>query len=247
MHEDRDPVVGMSPEEYARLFRGPGPAPGRIAGVCGRVVRGRRPEDFERLAFTAGRRLAWVLGPDGLRRLLGRPGAEIVLGIGKTPTWLGEKLTEGMTWKLVVLPQQGCRLADWDGLFAMVEEHYPEVAPRLLRWREQLRDPALARSLHEERTCSAVRDDPSHEWHLTVERYLSAEDTPENARLFLWHSLGVNDQFTGTGWTRPPGGPWRRGVSDAEPAAGGGARGAADRHRGFGGRALTMQTIYSPD
>jgi hypothetical protein len=31
---------------------------------------------------------------------------------------------------------------------------------------------------------------------------LTCEDTPENARLFLWHSLGVNDQFQGTGYTQ---------------------------------------------
>ncbi len=48
-----------------------------------------------------------------------------------------------MRFKLIVMPQAECRLADWDGVFDMVEARYPEIAPKIHRWRER-----AARSLH---------------------------------------------------------------------------------------------------
>lgn len=35
-----------------------------------------------------------------------------------------------------------------------------------------------------------------------VARYLEAPDTARSARLFLWHSLGLNQLFVGDGYTR---------------------------------------------
>jgi hypothetical protein len=37
---------------------------------------------------------------------------------------------------------------------------------------------------------------------MSLERYLTADDTAEHARVFLWHSLGMNEDFNGTGRKR---------------------------------------------
>jgi hypothetical protein len=146
------------------------------------------------------------MGPNGMRDLLGKRGSEIVLGIGKSRAWLQEKLAEGMRWKLVVIPQGACRLADWAGLFAMVTEYYPEVASKLLRWADVLRDPSLLECIENRMVGREVKDDVRHPLHMSAERYRDADDTPANGRLFLWHSLGVNNQFTGDGFTAGPDG-----------------------------------------
>lgn len=57
-------------------------------------------------------------------------------------------------------------------------------------------DPALVRG--------AVKDDAEHPQHMSVRRYLACEDTVANARLFLWHSLRLNQHFVGDGWTIDP-------------------------------------------
>src|SRR4051812_28041275 len=72
----------VTPAVYAEMIRG------TWSGICGRVVRGRNDKDFENLSFAEGRRLAWVVGPQGMRRLVGKSGTEIVLGIGKDEDWL---------------------------------------------------------------------------------------------------------------------------------------------------------------
>ena len=168
------------------------------------MVRGKNEAEFTLLSFTRGRRLAWVTGPGGMRRMIGRNPESIVLGIGKERSWLREKIAEGNRWRLLVLPQATCVRADWDGLFSAIEVHYPEVVSKPLRWREPVRDPAVVARIDPALVAKAVKDDKAHSQHLTVERYLSCADTVTNARLFLWHSLGANEHFVGDGWATDP-------------------------------------------
>ena len=198
------PDTVIDPAIYVAMFEGRHTVPAALAGVCGRVVRGRSEADFAMLAFANGRRLAWVTGPGGLHSMLGRSGAQIVLGIGKDRAWLREKLAEGMRWRLVVLPQATCTRADWAGVFAMIDAHYPEIASKLSRWRAVVRDPALALSIDPALVAGAVKDDVDHPEHVGVTRYATCADTAINARLFLWHALGLNQHFVGDGWAADP-------------------------------------------
>lgn len=197
-------IVTVDPTVYVDMFYGRRPKPPMLSGVCGRVIRGAYEHQFDRLVFTEGRRLAWVMGPTGMNEMIGKSGADIVLGIGKSRTWLQEKLSEGIRWKLVVIPQEECLRADWDGLFAMLTTYYPDVMTKLLPWVDDLKDPALLTSIDSSLVTSAVKDNIAHPMHMSVEHYLANDDTPQNARLFLWHSLGANEQFIGTGYTRGP-------------------------------------------
>jgi len=194
----------IDPATYAAMFEGHQDVPVAISGVCGRVVRGRHEDDFAMLAFASGRRLAWVTGADGLHAMLGRPPADIVLGIGKDRAWLHEKLAEGMRWKLIVMPQAACTRADWRGVFAMIETQYPELAAKLRAWREAVQDRALASRIEPALVTAEVKDNPGHPAHMSIERYRDCEDTKVNARLFLWHSLGLNQHFKGDGWAVDP-------------------------------------------
>ena len=196
--------VEINPATYIAMFEERMPAPKVISGVCGRVVRGTSEADFAMLAFANGRRLAWVMGPDGLRDMIGRSVESVILGVGKDRTWLSEKVAEAMRWRLVVLPQAKCVRADWLGVFAMIEAHYPEVAGKFLQWSAAVQDPTLAANIDPTLVTGAVKDDTTHPCHMNVERYLTCKNTAANARLFLWHSLGLNQHFVGDGWATDP-------------------------------------------
>jgi hypothetical protein len=200
---DQGSEIHLDTDAYAEMFKARSQPSNPISGICGRVMRGRRgSSQFDRLSFAKGRRLAWITGPVGMQTFLNLSDTEIVLGIGKDRTWLDEKLREGMEWKLAVIPQAACELATWDGLFNMIQTYYPiDVAAKLLRWKDDLADTALVTTIEAHLTTGNVKDDPLHKDHMSEEAYLACEDTAVNARLFLWHSLGVNDQFTGTGYT----------------------------------------------
>ena len=49
-----------------------------------------------------------------------------------------------------------------------------------------------------------MKDDAEHPDHMSVSRYRACADTVMNARLFLWHSLGLNQRFIGDGWAKNP-------------------------------------------
>jgi hypothetical protein len=195
-----------NPQNYLEIFQS-GERPSLFSpNVCGRVIRGRNEGDFEKLSFIEGRRVAFILGPEGMSGLVGQSGRDIVLGVGKTPEWLSEQLQNGIKWKLVVLPKTSCVLADWNGVQEIIEKVYPEVSEKIKPWYQALKDQSLTDAIDPDLVKSIVKDYPSHPEHRTVESYLAGEDSALNARLFLWHSLGINDQYTGTGYTKPPNG-----------------------------------------
>lgn len=195
----------ITPAQYEHLFRAGVAPPLPFTGVCGRVARSKTPEGFERLAFS-NRRLVWVLGPEAMRALIGKSGADIVLRIGKDRTWLKEQVGRGMQWKLFVLPQVEAFEATWDNVLALVAEHYPEVAAKVLACDPAVRDPLLPGKIDPRTTTSEVKEDETNTLHMNVLRFRDSEATPENARLFLWHTLGINERFTGSGRTQHPDG-----------------------------------------
>jgi hypothetical protein len=158
--------------------------------------------------------LAWCIGPDGLRSVLGKSHFQALLGFGIMRNRIVCNLNEGMKWFLVVFPDTGCRLADWAGLFAMVRLHYgEEVASRLERHGEPMRTMGaklLSQKEAEHLDDPAIREHPEHPEHMSPERYLSPEhhpflgskETDKAAWVFLRHSVGMNRQYTGTGRCR---------------------------------------------
>jgi len=172
-----------------------------MLSFCGRIVRGKRDEDFSMLSFLPGRRLAWVTGANGLHAMIAMSDTGRILAIGKSPRWLNEKLTASYRFRLIVLPTTAGRPADWNGLFASIQEHYPEIGQRIGRWERTLREEGLSCGIEPELRTAGVKDHPDHPQHMSLERYQHGDDRLQNARLFLLHSLGANDLYGGTGKT----------------------------------------------
>ena len=195
----------MTPHEYRDLFVGRRASPPAFGGVCGRVIRVAAGETPEYLSYPATKRLAWVVGPDALAAVVGKTGLQILLEFGTKPERIRDNLGKGMRWVLAVFPEVRCERATWDGLFGMVETHFAAgVGGRLRRWSDALAaGPTLLDAGQKARYGNpAVKEDPAHPDHMTPERYLAVADTPESGWLFLWHSVGVNDLYTGTGFSR---------------------------------------------
>lgn len=187
-----------------------------VDGLCGRVLRGVRARDFERLSAEdpSWKRVVFVIGPDGLGGLL-RTSSDWDAGLllGFDPEWMRSKVAEGVRFKLCVFPQRTDAahplgvLATWDGVFSTVESLYPEVAQYVRVHEAEVR----RRSVDELDIDGEMRrvarmsyaERRAHEGFITPQRLLSGPLPPSLARVraFLYHTLGLNVNFSGDGFS----------------------------------------------
>jgi hypothetical protein len=213
-------VVRLTPEEFAQRWAQRLPlAEGQsLEGLCGRFIRGTKPEHFEMLSDEPGKRLSWVCSSQQLGALLGKTPCEAMDSIGKGPAWLAARQADGTKHMLVLFPADNGTVATWRNLWALIRETYgPEVDAALQPFRAEIEqlvtwppppddesengyaafDPAgELRRLS--RLPVAVKFDEAG--YMTADRLLAAEPrTLYHARGFLDHSVGCNPRFTGTG------------------------------------------------
>ena len=98
--------------DYAAAFSNPSATPilQPFSGIVGRVVRCGMGETPEWLSQPSGRRLAWCMGPDGLRDMLGKSHFQALVGLGIKRERILDNLKKAMRWFLAVFPETGCRL-----------------------------------------------------------------------------------------------------------------------------------------
>jgi hypothetical protein len=178
-------------------------------GLCYRLIRGKAPEEFEFLAFPPDvKRLAWVSAAENLDRLVSVSHGEIrelVANLmGKPLQWVDQKLRDGYSWKVVVMPQQVCLRADWDGVFRAVQNAFPEIAGKILRFENSLRTKSFATIEQEIRptnTFRAIKDSgKAHEQYIDLPRLLELNEPKLwQVRGFLFNIVGLNGLFRGDG------------------------------------------------
>lgn len=196
-----------SPEAYLGALR-----EGRedwVSGLVGRVLRGRCEADFERLSLDPLRRLVFLLGPDGLARLLACRGRDRLRALGYPDDWIDELVAGGTRFRLVVFPREGRAVAaTWEGLLEEAAGAYPEVAAKLKGAQESLARtayPVLEQAAGRDLAAvySRGRGSPGYFDLAALEE---APGEPWQVRAFLFHELHVNELFAGDGYTRDPGG-----------------------------------------
>ena len=69
----------MNLDDYKNLFLQGKTTSLPITGICGRILRGKSPKDFETLTDDPDRKLIMLMGGDGLERILGKSGYEALL------------------------------------------------------------------------------------------------------------------------------------------------------------------------
>ncbi|MCB9636899.1 MAG: hypothetical protein H6721_32730 [Sandaracinus sp.] len=192
----------------AKVFRGerePPPDASALEGLVGRVLRVGPGQEATELT-TNGKKLAWMLGPDGLFDALPHrsSGWDVVRdaqgkGSGRDVKLRGY-IQAGSRWLLLVTPEIDVWAADWDGLLAALRLVEPEVASRVAphvprfrrRWLGQMFDENALRAANEAKN-------PGKDGHVSVARFLADEPTLERAALVLFHVFGVNEDYQGDG------------------------------------------------
>ena len=105
----------MKLDAYVDLLRSGKYSGQKVSGLCGRIIRGKAPKDFETLTDDPERKIVMLVDPDGLQGLLGKTGYDMLITVGYEPSYLKHKVQEGNRFKLVVFPEGGAaQLATWE-------------------------------------------------------------------------------------------------------------------------------------
>lgn len=206
-------MVLLTPAEYAQRWARREPLPQDVTiegGLCGRFIRGTRPEHFELLSDEPGKKLSWVCSPQQLGTLLGKTAAEAMFAIGFRADWMAARHADGTEHQLVLFPAGTCVVATWANLWQLIGEHFGvEVDAALDPFKRKIEqlvtwpggytafDPTGELQRLSDLPVDIKYADPGL---LTAERFLAASPrTLYHARGFLDHSIGCNPKFLGTG------------------------------------------------
>lgn len=201
----------MKPKEFFSLVQDRVTLSEEPASLLARVLQltpQSGPLGDELLAAGPSRRTAFLSGGDALALFTQVPVDEFLLRMGKSREWLRDKRARGWRLCLVVLedtPALGAQPATWSGLRALTEQVFPEVAAVLEPHWTTLSSSPFAEVVGEDWRAldrNEIKSDASHALHVSAEKLLTREVTARDARLFLWHTLGVNQEFSGDGYTR---------------------------------------------
>jgi hypothetical protein len=69
----------------------------QTVGLCGRIIRGKEPKDFELLSDEPGKKLSWLVGHDGLHGLSGKQGWSMLRELGKDKGTHSTLFNHGLT------------------------------------------------------------------------------------------------------------------------------------------------------
>ncbi len=194
----------MNVHEFARLIRSGQRTTSQISGLCGRLIRGKKPEDFLTLTDDADRKIVMLIGPDGLQKMPGKNGWDMLMEIGYEPDYAKHKIEEGCQFKLVVFPEGGpAKLATWDNVLDEVVRIYPDTFAAASGYTSVLKEESFAvieshagySFLEVEK---AGKNDPRF---MTYERFQRSKMTLVDFRAFLYFSVHLRELFRGDGYT----------------------------------------------
>lgn len=177
---------------------------GQVTGLCGRIIRGKNLEDFLTLTDDPQRKLVMLMGPDGLEKLLGKTGYEMLAEIGYESSYIVRKVDEGNQFKLIVFKEgEAARLATWDNTIATVAQVYPDVANSLYRNLDILKRTAFddiekASGFDWSEVDKAGDIDPRY---MTYDRFKQSAGTDIDTRAFLYFTVHLRELFSGDGYT----------------------------------------------
>ncbi|MBN2154198.1 MAG: hypothetical protein JW839_22275 [Candidatus Lokiarchaeota archaeon] len=196
----------MEPNEFVRVFRDPASQNPPVTGLCGRILRGRQPEDFETMTDDPERKLVMLMASDGLARLVGKSDYDALLLIGYEKDYIKHKMEDGYEFKLVVFKEGGAiKLATWDNVAEAVAAVYPDARKKLYRRLKDLKRKPFreiqAKAGEGYDLDAAFRRGPSDPGFMTYERLKAAKGSLVDVRAFLFHAVQLRALFSGDGYT----------------------------------------------
>ena len=176
----------------------------KVTGLCGRIIRGKKPADFLTLTDDPDRKLVLLMGPDGLEKLLGKSGYDMLVEIGYETAYIDRKVAEGNQFKLIVFPEGGpAKLATWVNVIDVVCDVYPSIAAKLNRHRDSLAKVPFGEIERLAGFDFSVADKagPTDPRYMTEERFRQSAGTLVDARAFLYFTVHLRELFSGDGYT----------------------------------------------
>lgn len=174
------------------------------ADSYGRILRGKKPADFEWLSDDPQRKIVFLMDSHALLNLRDKTGYEMLIALGYLPDYLKNKVIEGTQFKLLVFRGNGqAQLATWDNTLQIVGQVYPELAADLKRHTTALKTTSF-KTIEETLGYKLVevekigKEDPRF---MTFHRYLESKRTLADMRAFLYFTVQLRELFSGDGYT----------------------------------------------
>jgi hypothetical protein len=199
---DRHTAIVNTVEQYQHAFMNGEQVD--VRGLCGRLLRGKTPADFELLTDDANREIVMLMGPDGLAELPGRTGYEMLEVIGYTREHIAERVAAGNRFKLAVFPEgeEAC-VATWDNVTDLASRTYPAIQDVL---ETHLPDLKIAMFKGLEATTGYSFHDvdclgKADERYMTYARFCESPQDLVATRAFYYFTLHLRELFSGDGYT----------------------------------------------
>lgn len=204
----------MDIDKFAELIKQGKTTNQKVEDLCGRIIRGKVPKDFETLTDDPDRKIVMLVDPDGLDKMLGKTGYEMLVEVGYEKDYLEHKVKEGNQFKLVVFPDGGAaKLATWDNVIQMVKQAYPGIVfPKVIA------DNLKRKKFYEiEKEAGyeflkVEKEGKKNPQFMTYERFADSNQTLADYRAFLYFTIHLRELYSGDGWTYDANG--NRGVKE---------------------------------
>jgi nicotinamidase/pyrazinamidase len=173
-----------------------------VEGLCGRIIRGKKSEDFQTLTDDPTRKIVMLVDETGLEKLVGKTGYEMLIEVGYEPDYLEHKVKEGNQFKLVVFPEGGsAKLATWDNMLDMVKEAYPDI--EVEKYRKDLKEVSfeIIEQTFGWTFLSVEKLGKSDSRFMTYERFQQSSKSLVDFRAFLYFTVHLRELYSGDGWT----------------------------------------------
>lgn len=203
----------MTPQEYVDALTTHSPGlPPFVEGVCGRIIRGKDPADFERLSDDPDRKVVMLTDAGGLAKFFGKNDYDKCVVVGHHPDHIKGKVNSGFTYKLVVFPETAAVVADWSGVFQVAQQVYPDLAPAIRQHNTVLRGsgtPAFENGRTKDFAVIEAKagrkfmdcDDKANPDFMTYEKWKTSAQDEVAMRALLYHVFHLRELFSGNGYT----------------------------------------------
>ena len=196
-----------TPKQYVEALKCPELANQvRVNGLFGRVLKGKTETDFASLSDDPKRKLIFLMGDDGLEKLIGLRSDQIFEKIGYTHEYVERLKKEGYRFKVVMFKSKGddVRLATWDNVANLVEKQYPELTSKVKRVLPELKKSSFSQIEAQAPTKFSVVDKTgeSHPDFFDEEKLRKSGGRLWQVRAFLFYRVRLMDLYAGDGYSR---------------------------------------------
>lgn len=193
----------MSPYDCIQILkRGgrPNPPP-FVDGICGRILRGKTSQDFERLSDDPNRVVVMLTDSDGLAKFFGKSGYNMCITVGHHPDHIKDKVSKGFTYKLVVFPTGEATLATWDNVLAMAQQVYPDTAAAIAKHGPSLKKMKFSEVELQGGYQFKDADETADPRFMSHAAFQASDKGLVALRALLYHTLHLRELYRGDGFT----------------------------------------------